>query len=347
MFTAHPKNAMLNLSVAKLSGCSSSTIRPASQSILKPISQLIHTVTIALRRVIWVTSVHPFPIIVQNLTSLQHCPDPQRNQDCPEEPSSHNVDHLINGLYGRSYQEHQRLAQPGQTLFGDLLVDKEDMTGVGGDFQFNHGSVDDVTPFAQPGRAGREKQMQRLVRQQPHRDEEEDWFNNQRRDHGRLRQQQQPPSRNVQVNYRSSGPVLDAQYYHAPPPPPPPYAPLPLPPAPTGPPPPMAMVPPPPIYFDGAPAGPRPRGYPPPHEIAVGYRRAPLALPQPGAPKPELSIRGAAQRRQEQERDQRGTGGRDKGGKGQEWDRVRTPPYQDGRPGWNQRSGYRNNRRHY
>ena len=52
MSTAHPKNAMLNLSVVKLSRCSSSTTRLASQSILKLISQPIRTATIALRGVI-------------------------------------------------------------------------------------------------------------------------------------------------------------------------------------------------------------------------------------------------------------------------------------------------------
>lgn len=50
--TAHPRNAMLNLSVAKLSRCSSTTMQPTSQSILKHISHLIPTATIAPRRVI-------------------------------------------------------------------------------------------------------------------------------------------------------------------------------------------------------------------------------------------------------------------------------------------------------
>jgi hypothetical protein len=52
MSTAHPRNAMLNSSVAKHSRCSSATIQPANQSIPRLISQLILTATIALRRVI-------------------------------------------------------------------------------------------------------------------------------------------------------------------------------------------------------------------------------------------------------------------------------------------------------
>ena len=315
-------------------------------------------------------------------------------QDYQEEPSSHNLDYLLNGPYGRSYQERQRLAQPGQTFFGDVLIDEDGMTGVGGDFQLNYGSADDVTPFAQPGRAGREKQMQRLAQrqpdrgdeddwfsnqrgdrgrqqqqqqqpgrsgrekqmqrlaqQQPHRSDEDDWFNNQRGDHGRLqqRQQQQQPSRNIRVNYQSSGPVLDAQYYAAPPPPPPPpYAPVPLPL-------PHAPVVRPPLYFEKAHAGPRSgpsRGYPSSNEISAGYQHAPLASPpQPSAPKIELSIRGAAQRRQEQNQNQnqRGTGGGDRSGEGREWDRGKERSYRDrdGHPERGQRTGYHENHRRY
>jgi len=214
------------------------------------------------------------------------------------------------------------------------------MTGVGDGFQFNHGSTDDVTPFTRPGRAGREKQMQRLAQQQPHRDDDDDWFNSQRRDHGRLRQQPPPPSRNVRVNHRSSEPVLDRQKqnYHAPP------APL------------LPLPPPPPKYFDRAPAGPRPgpsRGYPSSHEISAGYRHAPFASPPPSAPKhgPELSIRGAAQRRQGQDRNQRGVGGGYRSGEGREWDRWKGSSSRDGDPEWSpewrQRNGYRNNHRRY
>jgi hypothetical protein len=207
--------------------------------------------------------------------------------------------------------ELQRLVQPGQTLFGDLLVDEEGMTGVGSGFQFNYGSVNDVTPFVEPGRAGREKQKQRLVQQHPHRDDDDDWFNSRRQDHGRPRQQQRPPSRNVRVNHQSSGPVLDAQYYNVPPPRPF-HAPTPLPPPPIVAPPPP---PPAPLYFDAAPVGPRPglpRRYPSSQEISAGYRGTHFTSSQPSAPKrgPELSIRGAAQRRKEQDRNQRGSGGR-------------------------------------
>ena len=52
MSTAQPRNVMLNSSVAKLSRCSSKTIQPASQSILKHISHPILTATTAPRRVI-------------------------------------------------------------------------------------------------------------------------------------------------------------------------------------------------------------------------------------------------------------------------------------------------------
>ena len=306
------------------------------------------------------------------------------------------------------------------------------MTGVGGNFQFNYGSALDVTPFAQPGRAGREKQMQRLAQQQPHRGDEDDWFSNQREDHGRqqqqqqqqqqpgragrekqmqrlvqqqprrgdeddwfsnqrgdrgrLQQQQQPgragrekqvqrlvqqqsrrgdeddwfdnqrgdhgrsqqqqrPSRNIRVNYQSSGPVLDVQHYAAPPPPPLPHAPspapLPLPPAP------IVLQP---LYFEKAHAGPRSgpsRGYPSSNEISAGYQHAPLASPQPSAPKRELNIRGAAQRRQEQSHNKRGTGGGDRSGEGRERDRGKERSSRDGHPEWGQRTGYHNNDRRY
>jgi len=295
-------------------------------------------------------SVSPSRLSSQTLTSLQHCPDPERKQDCPEEPSSHNVDHLLNGQFGRWYREMapdlQRLAQPGQTLFGDLLVDEEGMNDVGGGFRFNHGRADDVTLFPEPGRAGREKQKQKLVQQQPYRDDDDDWFDDQRRDHGRPRQQQRPPSRNVRVNYRSSEPVHDIKYYDAPPPPPR-YSPLPLPP----PPPPRAPRS---MYFDGAPVGPRPgpsRRYPSSHELSTGYKHAHSTSPPPSAPKrgPELSIRGAAQRRQEQERTQRGGGGGHRGGEGgRERDGGQERSRRaDGHREWSQRNGYHNDRRRY
>jgi hypothetical protein len=232
--------------------------------------------------------------------------------------------------------ELQRLLRPGQTLFGDVLVDEE---GVGGGPRFKHGNGDDVTPFGQPGRAGREKQMHRLTQQQSHHDDDDDWFDNRRWDQGRPRRQEQqrPPTRNVRVHYQSSGPVLDAQDYHAPPPPPFHRAPSPLPGPRLPPRQPRRMVDPRPMYFDGAPAGRRPgpsRGYPPPHEISAGYQHADFASRQMSAPNrgPGLSIRGAARRRQEEDRNQRGGeggygggyGGRDGGrgrDRGKEWPR--------------------------
>lgn len=255
--------------------------------------------------------------------------------------------------YREMAPELQRLAQPGQTVFGDLLVDED----VEGSFRVNYGSANDVAPFAQPGRAGRERQMQRLVQQQPHREDEDDWFSNRRRDDERPRRQQQqqrrPPSRNAPVDYRSSGPVLDAQYYdhHKPAPrqpaPRPSYAPLPLPPR--------------PIQSDGAPAGRRSgpsRGYPAPHEISTGYRHTRHtrhASPQLGAPErgPGLSIRGAAQRREEQERNEhaggryrRREGGRELDRERREWvaDWARENAH-DRREG--KRNGYHNDHRRY